>query len=506
MKIFKIPLFFIFLVSLIVSCVPGGGSYNDGPSDLTVDRLFSSEMVLQRNVEIPVWGTAFKSTEVKVEFNGVEVETQADKTGNWKVNLPKQKAGGPYELKIIVSDTTVVFKDVLVGEVWIASGQSNMELDMSKTLNGKENALKANNPMIRIFKMNPTYPTGAKGIHTIEELKVLSENHYFKTDGWVKADSSSIKKFSAVAYYFAEKLQKGLNIPVGIIHNSVPGSPIESWMSKKMINSDTSFAAFSKDRWLPADTTNKDPMVSIAYKQISRKSDSNQRHPWMPTFCYDNGIKPIENIAFKGMIWYQGESNAEYSDLYSNMFKLLISTWRKEFNNDFPFYYVQLSSRGGYATWPKFRNMQREVLSKISNAGMVVISDVGDKDDTHAKKKQPVGERLAALALGKTYGIGKNYESPLFDKMDVNENVATISFKGVFSSLKTNDEKEVRGFQISLDGDEFKDVKVEISGKTIVIELPNGTSNVKVRYAWKPFTDANLESANSMPVSTFRTL
>ena len=503
MKVFKTYTIALFLLSIIVSCVPGGGNYNDGPSNLEVATIFGDKMVLQRGVEIPVWGKAFKTTKIQVVFNNVEVETSSDKNGNWKVLLPVQKAGGPYELEIIANDTIIVLKDILVGEVWLASGQSNMHLNMNRTLNGEENARKANNPNIRLYYMKPTFPTGKNGVHTNEELKILNDNKYFINEGWKKADSTSVKYFSAVAYYFSEKLQGELNVPIGIIHNAVPGSSIELWMSPELIASDTLVANFAEQRWIPADTTNKEMLISIAYKQISKSDSVGQKHPWMPSYYYINGILPINNFAIKGVIWYQGESNGEQPELYSKMFKEMISSWRKDWGYEFPLYYVQLTSRADRESWIEFRNMQREVLDSIPNSGMVVISDVGDKYDTHAKNKKPVGERLAKLALGKTYGVGVNYESPMFDKVIVENGKAIISFKGQFAKLQTNDNKDVRGFEIYAGELGYIDFKAKIVGKTIEIEIPPGIEKVSVRYAWKSFTDANLESGNGMPVSTF---
>ncbi|MCK5823896.1 MAG: hypothetical protein KAG96_00645 [Ichthyobacteriaceae bacterium] len=491
------------LLTFFVSCNNGVENSN-AKSDLKVARIFGSSMVLQRNTEIPVYGTANSGSKIQVEFNGDKVDVETKTDGKWKAKLPVQKAGGPYQLTISASDTVVKYTDILVGEVWLASGQSNMHLDMSRTLNGKENAKKADNTNIRIMYFQPTFPTGANGVHTDEEIVKINNNKYFNYKGWNKVDSVSVKNFSAVAYYFAEKLQKNLNVPIGIIHNAVPGAPIESWLNKKIIDGDKLIKEYGDKRW--SDTT--DVMVNIGKNQVKIKKSAGFKldstansHSWMPAYNYTNGIEPIKDFGIAGVIWYQGESNAEDFDFYPHMFTKLVDSWRKDFNDDFPFYYVQLTSRNDRPTWPDFRNMQRVTLNSISNSGMVVISDVGDKNDTHAKNKKPVGERLATLALGKDYNIGDNYESPMFDKVSEASNNLIIHFKGKFKDLKTSDGKSVSGFEVSENGVDYKNVSAKIKGNTIVIK--NNKKSKYIRYAWKSYTEANLVSGSGLPVSTF---
>ncbi|MEN8193891.1 MAG: sialate O-acetylesterase, partial [Bacteroidota bacterium] len=309
------------------------------------------------------------------------------------------------------------------------------------------------------------------------------------------------------AYYFAEKLQRTLNVPVGIIHNAVPGSPIESWLSEKTINSDSLIEQYGEKRW--SDTI--DVMVKIGKKQslINHTDEytlvtSKNKHPWMPTYNYTNGINPIKNFTIKGVIWYQGESNAEHYDFYPHMLSKMVTEWRNDFENDFPFYYVQLSSRGERPAWPYFRDMQAKMLDSVPNSGMVVISDVGDRDDTHAKNKKPVGERLALLALGKTYVKGNNYECPVFDIASKMEDEITVTFKGEFDGLKTSDGEEVRGFEISYDGLSYEKVDAYINGSNIVISMLTPGNSFSIRYGWESYTDANLVSGSGLPVSTFK--
>lgn len=487
-----------FLVFICLLCV---ASY--AQSNLKIADVFSNGMVLQRNHKIPVWGIASPNTEIQVMFKGITIATTSNANGNWKVYFEEEKAGGPFQLTVSSKNETIKLDNILIGDVWLASGQSNMHLDLKRTLNGEEVAKKANNPNIRIYNMKPTYPTGKDGVHTLKELEKIQNNQYFNTKGWVNVTPENVLYFSAVAYYFAEKIQKELNIPIGIIHNAVPGSPIESWLSKKVIDSDVTIKNFIKQRWADKEEE-KDAMVTTAKKQISLSKNKGQKHPWMPSYNYENGILPIKQTPIKGVIWYQGESNAEHPKLYKNMFKKMVALWRQDFKNAFPFYYVQLTSRENRPAWSEFRNAQRELLDIVPNTKMVVITDVGDRQDTHAKNKQPVGERLALLALGDTYKIINNYESPLFDNISITKDSCFIHFKGHFNSLNQTS-KEIIGLEISNDNSTFEKLIPKILKKTVSFKIPKHYKKpIYVRYAWKPYTEANLVSNLGLPVSTFK--
>ena len=464
-------------------------------------------MILQQNQQIPVWGKASSGSKITVLLDSFAVTAKTNKNGTWKTYLPKQQIGNPKTLTIKTKDTSIVFNDILIGEVWLASGQSNMHLDMHRTLNGDAVAEKASNSNIRIFNMKPTYPTGKGGIHTIEELKKLNENNYFSTNGWQKVTPNSVKYFSAVAYYFANKLQQDLNVPIGIIHNAVPGSPTESWISKKVLLANKELSKLVTTPWQENEKNGVGKiLLDIAKKQVSLSKDPLQKHPWTPYFCYENGIKSIKGFAIKGVIWYQGESNSGNTTMHEELLKTMVASWRKDWKQkQLPFLYVQLTSREDRPTWPEFRDSQRRLLDKIPNSGMVIISDVGDRQDTHAKNKKPVGERLAILAEGKVYHKQQYYESPLFDKMEILNNKAIISFKGATKGLKTSNNKTVNGFEIGIDTI-FKPIKAIIVNDNIEINIPEKyKQNTKIRYAWKPYTEANLVNNLGLPISTFKT-
>lgn len=471
---------------------------------LSVATIFSDGMVIQRNQEITVWGTANPNEIVSLNLNSDSFFSIVDSSGNWKIFLPKQKLGKPLDIQITTQKDTIAIHDILVGEVWLASGQSNMHLDLKRTLNGEEVAKKANNPNIRIYNMRPTYPTGKGGIHTLEELEKIQNNQYFKTNRWVKATPENVLYFSAVAYYFAEKLQGELEIHIGIIHNAVPGSPIESWLPKEIIEQDSIISNLVAERWREKEDE-KDGMITVAKNQISLSENIIQKHPWMPSYDYENGIIPIKNFAIKGVIWYQGESNAEHPEVYKIMFQKMVKIWRTDFKNDFPFYYVQLTSREDRPAWSEFRNAQRELLDLVPNSKMVVITDVGDRQDTHAKNKKPVGDRLALLVLGDTYNKSFNYESPVFDTIIFKGGDYYIRFKGRFNGLETSEGKEVVGFEISKDNSTFQKIIPTIQGNFIKFNIPNDFKNhFFIRYAWESYTEANLVSGSQLPVSAFK--
>ena len=472
---------------------------------LSVASIFSDGMVVQRNEEIAIWGKSAPGENITLKLSSQEFHTTSNSSGKWKKNLPEQALGQPINILIYTKTDTIHIRNILIGEVWLASGQSNMHLDLKRTLNGEAVAKKANNSNIRIYNMKPTFPTGEDGTHTLNELNKIQSNKYFNTNGWVEATPKNVLYFSAVAYYFAEKLQQSLNIPIGIIHNAVPGSPIESWLPEKIIDQDIEISEFVKTRW-SFKKNEKDGMITVGKKQISLSKNPKQKHPWMPTYNYTNGILPIKNYKIKGVIWYQGESNAEHPTLYKKMFKKMVNTWRSDFHNDFPFYYVQLTSRENRPAWPEFRNAQRELLDSVNKSKMVVISDIGDRHETHAKNKRPVGERLALLALGDTYNTISNFESPLFDYADIYNNNLIINFKGAFDGLQTSKGKNILGFEISNDATNYQKTTAKIQRNSVQIQLPENYKNtIYIRYGWEPYTEANLISKNGLPVSTFRT-
>lgn len=468
------------------------------PSNLKVANIFNHHMVLQQNQQLPIWGTATSGTKITVTLKNNRKTITSGLDGNWKILLPKQQLGEVTQLIISTADTVIVYKDILIGEVWLASGQSNMHLDMHRTLHGDTIAKKANHPTIRIFNMRPTYPTGKGGIHTKEELELLNKNNYFKIESWQSIEKNNIQYFSAVAYYFAEKLQRELNVPIGIIHNAVPGSPTESWIAHSVLKKNKNLSKLISTPWKDNEKN------GVGKKQVSLATDSLQKHPWMPTFCYENGIKPIKEFAIKGVIWYQGESNTGNITLHEKLLKTLVKSWRKDWKQgDFPFYYAQLTSREGNPALPAFRDSQRRLLDEIPNSGMAVISDVGDRQNTHAKQKKPVGQRLALLALGKTYQKINSYESPLFDTVK-STNKIILTFKGAFKRLKTKNNEPVVGFEIGINNSFFP-VHATIKENKINITVPKEYhQNTVIRYAWKPFSEANLYSEIGLPVSTFK--
>ena len=489
----------IFILFFLVSIF-----FINAQETLKLDPIFSDGMVLQRNQEITIWGTALPETKIEISFKTISVFTTSNSSGKWSAIIPSQDLGVPFKIKINTDNETLILDDVLVGEVWLASGQSNMHLDLKRTLNGEEVAKKANNPNIRLYNMKPTYPTGENGVHTQEELDKIQNNQYFNTNGWVKVTPENVLYFSAVAYYFAEKLQGELNIPIGIIHNAVPGSPIESWIPESIIEQDADLKKFVTERWADKEEES-DGMIRAAKNQISSATISDQKHPWMPSFDYENGILPIKNIRFRGVIWYQGESNGEQPALYKKMFPKMVVQWRSDFKNDFPFYYVQLTSREDRSSWPAFRNVQRELLDSVPNSKMVVITDVGDRQDTHAKNKKPVGERLALLALGDTYNKLSDYESPVFESIIKRKQHCYIQFKGNFNGLKTSDGESIRGFEISSDNQNFEPIIPVIQNKSVKFKIPRNINSLfYIRYAWESYVESNLVSGSGLPVSVFK--
>ena len=502
---FKYPVFLTVLIIGLISLFMVNRQ-DKSCMQFSVSPFFGNKMVLQRGMEIPVWGTATPKENISVQLNDKKIKVITGTDGKWIAYIPKFKAGGPYDLIISAKDSTIHYSDVLIGEVWLASGQSNMHLPVIKTENGDSLARLANNKQIRLFNMRTIYPTGENGTYTIDELTAINENRLFKIEPWDYPSYEKVLYYSAAVWYFAEKLQKELGVPVGIIQNAVPGAPTESWISNKVLENDERYRKLVETPWYENDTNGCGKiMLDVAINQVAAVDLKTQKHPWMPGYNYENGIKPMLPFAIKGVIWYQGESNAGNYKMHEDLLKIMVKSWRKKWDEgDFPFIYAQLTGREGRDTWPVFRDSQRRLLDEIPNSGMAIISDVGDRNDTHARKKKEVGERLAIWALGSVYGKGVVPSGPLFKGFTKKDNNIIVSFNFAGECLSTSDGKELRGFEIAGEDKIFKPVKAVIDNKQVVI-IPRERLMGEhfIRYAWKPFPDANLINSAGLPASTF---
>ena len=466
---------------------------------LKLPILYGENMVLQRNEPILLEGTANFNETVTVEFNNKVKLTKANFRGEWKMELEPMKAGGPYSLKFCTPNKSIEIDKVYIGEVWLASGQSNMDFkvqDMKNAVTVLKDSLSAN---VFLFSMDGKALSNKN--FTKNELKNCNARDYFHSSGWTSSNVETLKNFSAIAYSFAYNIQKEINVPVGIICNAIGGSPIQSWVSRESMEQKHETIDVLND-------THLNPMVDtwVAERILLNMKDLDKhkiraRHPYQPTFLFDAGILPIKKYTIKGVIWYQGESNTEHVQLYSKLFKMLVKDWRYHFSNEsLPFYYVQLSSIDR-PNWGSLRDSQRRLL-EIPNTGMVVSLDVGHKTDVHPQKKWVVGKRLSNLALHKNYNKKEFFSGPILDFVNVKNNKLQVYFK-YGEGLKIRNNKPLQDIFIASEDKVFVPAKAKIVKNILQVWSSKIKKPRYVKYGYTPFTKGNLINENGLPASTF---
>ncbi|WP_276496680.1 GDSL-type esterase/lipase family protein [Pontibacter litorisediminis] len=465
---------------------------------LQLAPVFSDHMVLQQKMPVPVQGIADAGQEVTVRFNGVEAKATAGPDGKWQAMLPAQKAGGPHQLQVSTAGKSISINDVLVGEVWLCSGQSNMAFPLRQAVHtAREMRQAQQSSSIRLLKMRPLAETYDVAWDSVT-LKKVNKLQYF-SGTWQRSDSAAAKDFSAVAYYFGKQLQEQLGVPVGLIEVAVGGSGTESWISRYTLEHHPQLVHMLHT-WRGSDFLM--PWVrERTAKNLENATLATQRHPYQPAYNYEAGIAPLTAFPIKGVIWYQGESNAHNIELHEELFKTLVSDWRGAWGYAFPFYYTQLSSINR-PSWPHFRDSQRRLLAQVEHTGMAVTSDVGDPQDVHPRQKRQVGERLAAWALARTYGKRVTYSGPLFKEVRFADGKAICTFEHG-KGLRTSDGQALRGFEVAGSDRVFREAKAEARGDKVWVSSDEVPDPKYVRYAWQPYTEANLTNKAGLPASTF---
>jgi sialate O-acetylesterase len=456
--------------------------------------LFTDGMVLQRDIAAPVWGTAYNGEKVTVEINGQSVSTTAV-DGKWMVRLKSLKAGGPFTLKI--NDLTL--KNVLVGDVWICSGQSNMQWSVKQSDNADAEIANASFPMIRLF--------------TVPRSEINTSQTDIKAS-WQECNPANIADFSAVGYFFGRDLHKNLNVPIGLIDNAVGGSPAESWMQAELLNADEEFKQFhaaypqAMTRYNEAVEKHKE-VVAKAQAEGKRPPNPPSR-PWMPSGLYNGMLAPLVPYAIKGAIWYQGESNAGRAFQYRRLFPTMIRNWRERWGQgDFPFLFVQLAAFGpnaprlGDSDWAELREAQTMTLA-LPNTGMALAIDVGTIDDIHPKAKQPVGARLALAARSVAYKQKLVFAGPMYAGMKVKGDKIELKFNHVGSGLEAKG-GALKGFLIAGEDKVWHEAKADIKGKQVLVSSAEVAKPVAVRYAWAKYPTVNFYNKEGLPANPFRT-
>jgi sialate O-acetylesterase len=501
-------------------------------AEVKLHGLFTDHMVLQRGMAVPIWGWADDGERVTVEFRGKKVSTTA-RGGTWMVKLGKLKAGGPDDLKVM-GKNSITLRNVLVGEVWIASGQSNMEWPVRASYLAKYDIESANNPRLRLY----TVPT----LKANEPVRNVAS-------AWQETAPASVSNFSAVAYYFGLKLQQDLGVPVGLIHTSWGGSPAEVWMRQAVLSANPDYKRDILDAYPESVKRVEAAIVQWEKERAEAKSEGKpftKRRPgpgWKPCELYNGMIAPLIPYAIKGAIWYQGESNAGRAYQYRTLFADMVRNWRLDWNQgDFPFLQVQLApfmaikDEPGESAWAELREAQMLATKTLPNVGAVVITDLGDPKDIHPVWKKPVGERLERAARCIAYGENIEWSGPQYRSMKIKGDRILLRFDHIgrgmggvqiYSdkvpgssapdriTIQYNQDKgwlnaPLIGFAIAGEDRKFVWAKAEVQGDTIVVWSPEVGKPVAVRYGWADYPVVNLVcspgfSEPVLPASPFRT-
>lgn len=470
---------------------------------LKPSSIFTSGMVLQRNKPIKFWGTANANETVEIDFNNHKKSAAVNSSGNWEIEFPSLQAGGPYNVTFSSEGEAITMNDILIGDIWLCSGQSNMEFRLNQAYTASEDIKDADLPEVRLFNMQPVAYTNnvAWDKETLEKINRLQ---YFTETEWKRTTPETAKDFSAVAYHFGKKVYQETGVPIGLILNAVGGSPAESWIDRYTLEHHPRLVGMFRN-W-----KNNDYINPWCRERANKNSELSynplQRHPYQPSYLYEAGIQDITKLNITGVIWYQGESNEQNVELHETIFPTLVESWRSSWNEDLPFYYVQLSSMAvGRETWGHFRDSQRRLMYEIPNCGMAVSSDLGDSTDVHPREKKQVGERLARWALNKTYGLNEITPSgPMFHDFYVENETVWLSFEYA-EGLKTSDGEPLRSFEVAEFPGLFYPATAEIEGNVIKVRSEKVNTPRYVRYGWSSYSDGNLVNIEGLPASTFST-
>ena len=435
--------------------------------------LFSDNAVLQQGIPAPVWGFADNGEKVTVRFQDQELSTVA-KDGKWMVRLAPLKAGGPFSMTITGSNT-IELANILVGEVWVCSGQSNMQFGLQSAANGSEAVASATNPNIRLFSV--PLKTSYTPLDSIQS-------------SWALCSPETAKSFTAVGYFFGRGLSKALGVPVGLINSSWGGTFAETWVSPEGFKALPDYAGW-----------------------IAEANAKKPEGPNNPSVLYNAMINPLIPYAIKGAIWYQGESNAGAAFKYRTLFPTMIKSWRDGWGEgDFTFLFVQLAPfmkinpEPEESAWAELREAQLLTTKTSPKAGMAVITDLGDPVDIHPKQKDPVGARLALAARKIAYGQDIVYSGPIYKGMKRRGGSITLYFDNVGGGLLVAKDGELKGFAVAGADREFVWATATIvNGNKVVVKSPSVPNPVAARYGWANCPVVNLWNKDGLPASPFRT-
>jgi sialate O-acetylesterase len=481
-------------------------------ADIRLPAVVGDHMVLQRDLPLPIWGWADPGEEVSVQLGEAKASATTDASGKWRITLPAMKSGKSLEMTL-TGKNTIKLVDILIGEVWLGSGQSNMQWSVQQSTNAPAEIAAANFPEIRLFAV-PLVPSG-KPANDVNAK-------------WVACTPDTIKNFSAVLYFFGRELNKNLNVPIGLINTSWGGTRIEPWTPPEGFASQTELR--NEIEWINARKADYQKALDSSLAQYrswiesaDKAKASGQEIPDPPsapahplnsngvsTGLFNGMIHPLVPFAIRGAIWYQGEANLGQGMQYNTRMKALIQGWRTVWGQgDFPFLFVQLApfDYGGVATrLPEIWEAQSATLA-FPNTGMAVVTDlVANLKDIHPPNKQDVGKRLALWALAKTYGQSDTvFSGPLYDSFTIEPHQIRLKFKHASGGLVSRDSKSLSWFSIASDDKKFLPAEAVIDGESVVVRSPSVAAPVAVRFGWHQLAEPNLVNKAGLPASPFRT-
>ncbi|MDI3253680.1 MAG: sialate O-acetylesterase [Bacillota bacterium] len=496
------PVFFLLVVLL---------SLLASPAEVRLPDVISSHAVFQRNAPIHIWGWAAPDETVTVRFHDQSVQATADDLGRWALWLSPEKAGGPYTLTVQGArpgEAPLTLTDILVGDVWLASGQSNMEMPLigfpgsAVVKNSSQEIAQANLPQVRLLRIEK------------------KSSFYPQTDistSWTECTPQTAAQFSAVAYFFGREISQREHVPIGLIDSTWGGTPVEAWISMDTIGSNAGLMpVFSYWAQFTNELSDRDLVLARekrdddAAAQAGRPKPQHPWHPdgisWQPSGLYNGMIAPLVPYTIKGVLWYQGETNSNpvRAPYYARFFRALIADWRMHWKEgNFPFLFVQISNfYSPNEDWGIVRDAQRRTLN-VANTAMAVTLDIGDRNNVHPADKQDVGARLALAARALVYGEPQlEYSGPLFRTATVEGRAMRVWFDHAGGGLMIHG-TELKGFEIAGEDGKFVPAKARIEGQTVVVEATDVSRPQAVRYGWASFTDANLFNQAGLPASTF---
>ncbi|MCP5538486.1 MAG: hypothetical protein H7A51_19930 [Akkermansiaceae bacterium] len=481
---------------------------------LKLADVFTNHAVIQAGKPVTVWGTSDAGKKVTVRLAEVSQAVTTDTAGNWRAIFKPVKASyRAFALTVATESVTITRENLVAGEVWIATGQSNMKWMLKDSTGGKEELKSCADPHLRLLLHEGTLHPDSKK-YSRDFLTQLNCENYYRCGGWQTCTENSAAHFSAVAYFFGKMLREKLDVPVGIIALPVGGSPIEAHLPEDAFTSDQKLKPLLREWWKNPDYPQwcrQRAALNISHWLADPEQGKDPPHPFAPTFLWQAGIDPLLQYPVKGIIWYQGESNATLDrgpgkatpkEVNHRKLVALVNAYRRHWKDEtLPFYHVQLP--GLNRPWALFREMQHDVTKDLKNVGMAVTIDLGHPSNVHPPDKKPVGDRLARLALHQTYGKPIACRGPEPDNHVIHQGAVTITFIHAVG-LATSDGKSPRAFELAGADDIFHPAKATISEDKVVISSAKVGRPTAIRYAWANNPDSNLINAAGLPAAPFR--